>query len=245
MLTRNAIILAAGLGSRLGSIHADQPKGFIEIGGQALIDRSVALLHRCGVDRIVIVAGFQADAYHRFAADRSGIEVIENPAYTTTGTMASLAGALDSIDGDFLLLESDLFYEPRALDALLAHPDPDVVLVSGFTQATDEVWVEVVDATLHGLSKNRSELNSAIGEFVGIARVSQPLAALMRNAFETFVATHGHGRMDYDTALVTAARTRPVKVCLVPDLLWGEIDDEFQYRRVQDHVWPASLAAKR
>ncbi|MBI1815273.1 MAG: phosphocholine cytidylyltransferase family protein [Deltaproteobacteria bacterium] len=244
MLTRSAIILAAGLGARLRSIHADQPKGFIEIGGQSLIERSVRLLRRCGVDRIVIVAGFQAEAYHRFAAGR-GIQVVENSAYATTGTMASLALALDSIDGDFLLLESDLFYEPRALDALLAHPAPDVILASGFTQATDEVWVDAVDGTLHGVSKIRSELNSVIGEFVCIARISQPLAALMRNAFETFVATHEHGRLEYDTTLVPLLHHRPVKVCLVPDLLWGEIDDEFQYRRVRDHVWPATLAAKR
>jgi len=46
--------------------------------------------------------------------------------------------------------------------------------------------------------------------------------------------------MAYETeALATAARSRPVEVCVVPDLLWGELDDEHHYRRLCREIWPA------
>jgi hypothetical protein len=62
----------------------------------------------------------------------------------------------------------------------------------------------------------------------------------MRSAFAAFTAAEGHGRMDYETgALAEIAATRAVAALLIPDLCWGEIDDERHYTRVVSHVWPA------
>jgi len=60
----------------------------------------------------------------------------------------------------------------------------------------------------------------------------------MRAEFGAFVAAHGHGRMDYETgALVKVARRVPIRTVLVPDLQWGEIDDERHYARVTSMDW--------
>ena len=73
------------------------------------------------------------------------------------------------VDEAFLLLESDLFYEERALDAVLACPDADVLLTSGPTGATDEVWVEAsADGRLVAMSKDDKDLEHVTGELVGI-----------------------------------------------------------------------------
>jgi 2-aminoethylphosphonate-pyruvate transaminase len=154
--------------------------------------------------------------------------------------MASLARALEVVDGDFLLLESDLLYEPSALDAVLAHGAPDVVLASGPTGATDEVWVEAEAGRVRSLSKDPRALAAVSGEFVGILRVSWPLAEVLRGAWLAFQRERGHGRLAYDTgALVTACARHPVALCLVPDLVWGELDDEVHLRRLREEVWPA------
>ncbi|HIG01837.1 MAG TPA: phosphocholine cytidylyltransferase family protein [Myxococcales bacterium] len=234
-----AIILAAGMGTRLRGVFSDLPKGFVEIGGESLIARSLRLLEERGIRRIVIVSGHLGAAYEALAREHSGVEVVENPAFATTGSMASLACALERVDEDFLLLESDLFYEERALDVLLESDAPDVLLASGPTGATDEVWIEAPGGYVKGISKSPDALTEVSGELVGIVRISRPLALRMGEAYAAFVAENGHGQMAYETdALVAAAQHRPVALGLVPDLLWGEVDYESHYLRVRDEVWP-------
>jgi 2-aminoethylphosphonate-pyruvate transaminase len=153
--------------------------------------------------------------------------------------MASLARALDEVDEDFLLLESDLFYEERALDALLRNDARDVLLASGPTGATDEVWVEAPDGRLTGLSKQADDLSQVSGELVGIVKVSRALGRRLAESFAAFERANGHGRMAYETdALVEVARDHPIHVTVVDDLLWGEVDDETHYRRLCDEVFP-------
>jgi 2-aminoethylphosphonate-pyruvate transaminase len=235
-----AVILAAGMGRRLGALARELPKGLVPLGGVPLVERSLTALRARGVRRVVLVAGYRAEAYHRLARAWSEVEVIENKEFATTESMASLACALEVVEGDFLLLESDLFYEPRALDAVLGCAAPDVVLASGPTGATDEVWVEAEAGRVRDLSKDPSALRAVSGEFVGILRVSRPLAELLGGAYRVFQREHGHGRMAYETgALARVAARHPVELCLVPDLLWGELDDEVHLRRLRREVWPA------
>ena len=245
---RDAIILAAGMGTRLRSVVDDRPKGLIEIGGQSLVGRSIALLREAGVRRVTIVAGYRADSYRRFAADRKDVRVLVNDAFASTGSMASLAVALEATpDLDVLILESDIVYESRALAAVLSGVD-NATLISGPTAAGDEVWVSAEDGRLRAMSKRREELANVAGEFVGITRLSAPAAFAVLAVFKRFVTTHRHGRMDYETGgLVEIAPVYPIATSLIADLCWGEIDDEQQYARVVERVWPVvtSTAADR
>ena len=151
-----AIILAAGRGTRLQSFWPDLPKGFVEVAGERLIERSIRLLRENGVRRIVIVAGYKADAYYDVAAGHPDIEIVLNSEFSTNESMASLAYALDVVKEDFLLLESDLFFEPRALEVLQTHALDDVLLTSSPTGASDEVWVDAPKGQLQNLTKNRA-----------------------------------------------------------------------------------------
>lgn len=239
MSVPEAIILAAGQGMRLRAVVDDRPKGLIEIDGQSLVGRSVALLRAAGIPRITIVAGYRAEAYQAFAGAAPDIRLLRNDAFTTTGSMASLAIALDATrQRDVLILESDIVYESRALDALLSGA-PDSTLISGPTDAGDEVWVSSADGLLRAMSKRREELPSIAGEFVGITRLSGAACAAMLDAFHRCVAVRGHRLMDYETGgLVEVAAWRPIATSLISDLCWGEIDDERQYARVVQRVWP-------
>jgi choline kinase len=231
-----AVILAAGEGRRLAGMWS-RPKGLLRFGHETLIERSLRLLEARGIKRVVLVSGFKAFEYETLLGTRA--EIITNPDFSTTGSMASLARALDVVKDDFLLLESDLAYEARGLDALLAAAATDAVLASGPTGATDEVWIDAPDGRVRALSKEAA-LAARHGEFVGLSRISAPLALLMIEAFARYQKEHGHARMSYDSdALPMAAALRPVSMLLVPDLLWGEVDDGFHYARVRDQVWPA------
>jgi choline kinase len=240
MIAREAIILAAGIGSRLRAVVDDRPKGLIEIGGESLVGRSVRLLRAHGIARVTIVAGYLSSMYRAFAAGAPDVQVLINEDFASTGSMASLAIALDAVrDTDVLVLESDIVYEARALRLILTAADPDVTLVSGPTGAGDEVWVTAHEGALQHMTKSAGARAGAAGEFVGITRLSAAGAIAMRDVFSRFSREQGHGRMDYETgALVEVARTRPVAVLRVPDLQWGEIDNEQHHTRVVRDVWP-------
>lgn len=243
MSVRDAIVLAAGMGTRLRAVVDDRPKGLIEINGQSLVERSVDLLRAARIDRITIVAGYQAEKYFEFAQGARDIRILVNDAFATTGSMASLAIALDATrQVDVLILESDIVYESRALDTILSGA-PNATLLSGPTAAGDEVWVCAPQRRLLAMSKQRDTLSSVDGEFVGITRLDALAASSMRDVFQRFAVSQGHGRMDYETgALIEIASTHSIATPLIPDLCWGEIDDERHYTRVVQEIWPVVTA---
>ena len=232
-----AVVLAAGRGVRLKELGTQIPKGFLRLGTRPIIEESIARLRRTGVKRLVIVTGHLEQHYRELAARLGPIELVHNPRYADSGSMYSLYLAREALGAaDFLLLESDLIYEDRALDAVASHAARNVLLVSGPTASGDEVYVEACDGKLVNLSKQRAEIGTLFGELVGITRVSPPLFdAMLACAEARFRETL---RMEYEHALVAAARTVPVDCLLVPDLVWAEIDDARHLDRAARQVYP-------
>lgn len=238
-MIRTAVILAAGMGMRLRGEVQDYPKGFLRLGQRAIIEESIERLVAVGIQDIVIVTGYCADHYDQLAARHDGLlRTVHNPRFAESGSMYSLYCARDVIDEAFLLLESDLIYEPRALSELLCQPAADAILLSGPTGAGDEVWVEMRDGNLTAMSKDRGDLAGAVvGELVGISKISVDLFALMTKiagaAFQTSL------RYDYETdCLVAAGRVRSIHCPIVQDLIWSEIDDPDHLRRARERIYP-------
>jgi choline kinase len=236
---RQALILAAGMGVRLAELGRTTPKGFLRLGARPLVEESLERLVASGVERVVIATGHHAERYEELARARpSLVTTVHNPRYADSGSLYSLWLARAALDGDFLLLESDLVYERRVLAELLAHPAPDVLAVSEPTGARDEVWVEARDGRLVDMSKDRTRLGPGIaGELVGITKVSPPFLAAMLDAAERlFERTL---KVDYELdGLVQAARRRPLVCHVVPDLVWAEIDDLHHLERARARVYP-------
>jgi choline kinase len=233
-----AVILAAGMGTRLREAHADMPKGFLELGGKPIIETSIMRLEQAGINDIVIVTGYAAEYYHKLALRYEGlVRVVHNPEYADSGSMYSLFCTRDVIDESFLLLESDLIYESRALDVLLGIEASDAVLLSGPTNAGDEVYVEAPEGLLVNMSKDRSALASAAGELVGISKISRGLFALMKHVSRDAFKSSLH--FDYETdCLVAAARSWDIVCPVVQDLIWAEIDDPSHLERARTEVFP-------
>ena len=232
-----AVIVAAGRGVRLKGMGEQRPKGFIELGGRAIVERSVELLAAAGVRRTLIVTGHLSAWYEELARRMPNVELAHNPDYAASGSMYTLYLARDLIGEDFVLAESDLVYEKRALDVLFAAPSPDTLLTSGPTRSGDEVYVEARDGRLTGLSKKRETLKGeVVGELVGLTRVSQRCLKAMCAHAETVFRESKH--LEYEQALVAAARGMPVDCPVVPDLAWTEIDDEHHLARARDDVYP-------
>jgi choline kinase len=239
---RTAVILAAGMGTRLAGVLDDRPKALLEVGGRPLLEWSLRALRSRGVERCLVVAGYRAEQVRAFVAGWPWVEVIVNRRFATTGTLESAALGLRAVEGDVLLLEGDLLYEPGALDAVLNHPALDVLLASGPTGAGDEVWVGAPGGQLVALSKERHAAGSVDGELVGIVRLSDEGRRALLAAWQALA--HRPGRPTYDVdGLSAVTRRRPIAVLVQAGLIWGEIDDEAHRRRVVERVWPAVAPA--
>lgn len=198
-------------------------------------------LQRAGIDQITIATGHCREAYDELA-DASGglITTVFNDRFMDSGSMYSLYCARHEIQDDFLLLESDLIYEQRALDSTLSFPKDNCVLLSGFTRSNDEVYVQCERDRLVNMSKHRESLDEISGELVGITRISLSLFSHMLTVSEAAFEKSDH--YDYETdCLVDAGGHYPVYCHVEPDLAWAEIDDAAHLERARSAIYPEIL----
>ncbi len=142
-----AIILAAGMGRRLGEFTADNTKCMLEVNGCRLIDRMLVQLGSLSLNRIVIVAGYAAENLTRHISSHYRhlpIVFVENPVYDKTNNIYSLWLARDyMVEDDTLLLESDLIFEDSVLSAAINCEYADCALVSKYETWMDGTMVRI------------------------------------------------------------------------------------------------------
>jgi 2-aminoethylphosphonate-pyruvate transaminase len=236
-MIKTAVILAAGLGSRLGEKTKDLPKGLLTFAGIPLIQHSIEKLIEAGIRNILLGTGYLHEAYEKFAATYSQITCVSIPHYQTSGSMNTLYHLQKHIQGDFLLLESDLLYEKQALQTLLTHKKPDVILASGFTHSGDEVFIETDEHRhLINMSKTKAYLSSMYGELVGITKLSLSAYQKMCHYAANHLATQP--KMEYEQALVAISQEIPLFVHKEEGLAWCEIDDDSHWNRAVKEIYP-------
>ncbi len=229
----NAIILAGGMGSRLGGKSEAKPKGFLNVDGCVLIHRSIELLKAGGVNQIYIGTGFGAEHYEKLAREVKGITCFHNADFAITGSLETFCLVSIAAKSDCLLLESDIVYEKRALQAVMNHPGKNVIVVGGATRSGDEVYIETNEkGFLKNLSKDTKLAATAVGELVGISRLSIALIRDIQRWAKRPSTLH------YEEALVALSHSHKIVVEKISYLVWGEIDTEQHYQRVKNGVLP-------
>ncbi len=235
-----AVILGAGMGTRLRPMTEDLPKAFIPIDDEPLIYRSLRNLKSAGISDVVIVVGFM-ESYFReklgYNYDGINITYVSNKEYETTGSMYSLSQTENIIDEDILLLESDLLYEKKALQDLINHPYPDVILTSSIRGSGDEVYIHTDDqGYLTNLGKNIDEKNACC-ELVGISKLSLSfLEELYKKAKEDY--EKGEKNYHYEEVIYKLSKVRPVKCFFMENLIWTEIDTYEDLETAKEDVFP-------
>ena len=142
-----AVILAAGMGKRLGELTKGNTKCMIEVGGETLISRLLRQLDKHALSKIVLVVGYKAQELKDYLASievQTPIEFVENTVFDKTNNIYSLYLAKDYLTADdTLLFESDLIMEDAVINKLINHPYPDLALVDKY-----ESWMDGTVVTL-------------------------------------------------------------------------------------------------
>ncbi len=236
-MINSAVILAAGFGSRLKDMTKLRPKGFLPLEGISLIERSIQNLHKCGIKNIYIGTGYLSEYYEELAQKYEGIVCIKSDKFETTSSMYTLYNMRDIIKDDFLLLESDLLYEIKALRLLLEDSRDDIILSSGKTYSNDEVYIQKdKNSNLQNMSKNSDDLEYVSGELVGISKLSMSRYRQMNTIFASCMVSDP--KIDYEYIMVQSSKDNPYYVKNSEDLIWCEIDDASHLKRAQTLILP-------
>ena len=230
--------MAGGLGSRFGGRTKSMPKGFIEIDGMAMVERSVRKLLEHGIEQIVIGTGHHHEWYDHLAEKYPAIKTVVNERYRETSSMGTLEVCAPYVQGDFLLLESDLLYDAISLFVLDNDPRRDLILASGPTHSEDEVYLQANEkGILEKVSKKKSEMGHVSGELVGISKLSK---AFLDKMVDYAVRHHADmPKLDYEHAMEAVSRQgNPIYLRKIEYLAWTEIDDEMMLDRAMQLVWP-------
>ena len=142
-----ALILAAGMGSRLKDLTADNTKCMVKVNGVTMIERMLNQLENKAFSKIIIVTGYEGQKLIDFIETldiSTPIEFINNPIYDQTNNIYSLWLAKDKLlEEDTVLLESDLIFEDSILDALLDDSRPTLALVDKYESWMDGTVVKL------------------------------------------------------------------------------------------------------
>ena len=150
-----AIILAAGMGKRLGDLTRENTKCMVRVNGVSLIDRILSNLAKLNLSRVIIVIGYKGDSLKKYVGEEyKGLKIkyIENTIFDKTNNIYSLSLAKRELqEEDTLLLESDLIFEDNLLTKLLNYPYPNIALVAKY-----ESWM---DGTMVRLDEDNNIIN--------------------------------------------------------------------------------------
>jgi len=249
-----AIILAAGLGKRLGNLTQNNTKCMVEIHGKTLIERSLDNLSDAGVTRVVLVIGYEGQkVIDLLGSSYANMELVyvENPIYNKTNNIYSLYLAKDYLtDRDTILLESDLIYDGEILNKLIASDESNLAVVAKYESWMDGTVVTIDDNNniLNFIPKTHFDYQQLNNYYktVNIYKLSKDFSNSHYVPFlEAYCKALGHNEY-YEQVLkvITLLDNSDLKAYKIDTEKWYEIDDIQDYNNAETVFAPASQKLK-
>lgn len=243
------IILAAGRGSRMLALGANQPKWLLDVGGATLAERHLAAASAAArqspiaMSSISVVTGHAEEAIAAFLSERDGqrVGVVTNPEYARLNNWYSLLlglRALPADSGRVVVFNADLFARPDWLARFLidgaSSPSDSLIGVDLARELTDESMKVSIREASGGSSCleqiGKAGVSSPAGEYVGMFMVRGAALAALQATLESFTGDPAAADAWYEAAIGRTAQSgTDWEVWPTPDSTWVEIDDEADY----------------
>ena len=169
------VILAAGMAKRLRPLTDERPKCLLTVGKRTLLERTFDAMTAAGINEFVVVTGYRGNMIRQFLTEHYAhvtIHFLDNADYANNNNIYSLWMTRDFVRGrDFLLMDSDILFDPQIVCRMLQEPDSALAL-NRHELGEEEIKVIVDEAgRITEISKTCS-IQQAIGESVGIEKMS-------------------------------------------------------------------------
>ncbi|MBR2114610.1 MAG: aminotransferase class I/II-fold pyridoxal phosphate-dependent enzyme [Prevotella sp.] len=236
-----AIILAAGMGRRLGDYTKDNTKCMVPVNGVRLIDRLLGQLAKQNLQRVVIVVGYKGKELREYIASQYGqqltancqLQFAENPVYDKTNNIYSLAIVKDKLqEDDTLLIESDLIFSERLIPMIVDNPYPNLALVAKYETWMDGTMVRLDEEQniVNFISKDAFDYNDVDSYYktVNIYKLSKQFSQQKYVPFlDAYTKAVGNNEY-YENVLriISLLNNHDMKALPIGQEKWYEIDDK-------------------
>jgi choline kinase len=243
-----AVILAAGQGTRIRSVHGEHPKCLIEVDDSTILDHQLEALSMAGINDVAIVVGYEkeqiiAHIRNKRLSYNQRIHFIENPAFAITNNIYSLWLATDWLRGDsFIVLNADVIFDPEILSsAVQPHAPISMIVDPLWRDETMKVIIE--DDRVTRMSKRISQEEFS-GTYIGITVFSKSIQQRFLSKLNDLVVAERVN--DFFNVAVQELADEGIHVgyTSTDGLAWAEIDDPLDLTFAQQTVFP-NLTASR
>lgn len=199
-----AVILAAGIASRLRPLTDNRPKCLLHIGPKCLLERTIDALIENGLEDIVIVTGYLNDMIETFVSDtypNLNVEFIHNSLYRTTNNIYSLWLTRTSVAGSgILLLDSDILFDPAIIATLLQSARENCLALNIHELGEEEIKV-IADSAgrIREIGKTCS-IKESKGESIGIEKMSGQFTHTLFEEMERMIVKEKQSDVFYEVA---------------------------------------------
>ena len=223
----NAVILSAGQGKRLSPLTDARPKCLVPIAGRTILEWQIRALASAGVEDIIVVTGFCADAVEAMLMTTSvpaEVRTIYNPFYTVADNIGSCWAAKDLIGEDTLLLNGDTLFEPAIARRVLetAQAPISVTIDRKGSYDADDMKIRRDGGRLTAIGKTL-EL-PVDGESIGMIRFRGEGGARFVGAMRAALKHESTLKRWYLSIIHELAQEGDVGLVSIEGLAWSEID---------------------
>lgn len=230
-----AIILAAGVGSRIRPLTNDCPKSLLKVAGLPILERMIVNILECGISEFIFVLGYREEQIREFVRSRFPelkATYVVNELYRRTNTGYSLMLAQGAADGaGFVKFDADVVFDPDILKRLIDNPAENALCIDrNIKLDAEEVKVVVDDDMLVRRASKSIDPKSALGESIGIEKIGAATAVLLFAELVEMMANESQHKKYYEAAYERLIIKRVAFHAVdITGLDWIEIDtlDDF------------------
>lgn len=234
-----AVILAAGVASRLRPLTENTPKCLLKVNGKTLLERTLDNLIENGITDFLIVTGYLQNMIIDFVTanyPNINVKFIENKDYSTTNNIYSLYLAEEFAKGeDFILSDSDILFSKDIISALLTNNNPDVLAMNRHELGEEEIKI-ISDNECNVLEISKvCSIEKAVGESVGLEKFSKNYSKALFRELHQMIDKEGLSNVFYEKAFERLIPQGYIfKYLDTTDFFSMEIDTVEDYEKVKD-----------
>jgi choline kinase len=225
-----AVILAAGIGSRLSPLTDKCPKSLLSVGGSVILERMMRNCLSCGISQFVLVLGPRAEEIKQFAAKTfRGVRVtyVINERYRDTNSGYSLMLAATAIGiSDFVKFEADVVFDVRILRQLMDNDIQNALCIDHNIALADEDVKVIADDQMRVSQIGKSvDPKTALGGSVGIEKIGAKTGPLLFAELREMMERPEHNQDDYEVAYARLVeKGTPFYAIDITGINWTKID---------------------
>lgn len=232
-----AIILAAGVGSRVRPLTDNTPKSLLKVGGKPILERMISHITSVGIKDILIITGYLEDQIKNFVAEKFphlNINFITNDKYQSTNTGYSLMLAKNFVnEDDFVKFDADVVFEKEILARLVNNPNSTCLSIDKNIHL-DKEEVKVICDDENKVLKVGKKLNPKLskGESIGIEKISKEAGKLLFEILTNLMKDENNFNEYYDDSYTTLVEKGILFHAVdITGLKWVEIDTHEDFHR--------------